>query len=120
MLLKGLCSKYTGAHYSTNWTSDGHPLDPLKTDKTEARLLYCALSLFLCRPNVQGMNRNDLTGVCRRVTTVFGVCANLQVTAPLGIRWLTGRDSHDFLGRQLIHPRRCNMIIYRPFFKKRG
>lgn len=27
--------------------------------------------------------------------TLFGVCSNLQVTAPLGIRRLTGQNSHD-------------------------
>lgn len=31
--------------------------------------------------------------------TLLGVCANLQVTAPLGIRQLTGQNSHDSIRR---------------------
>lgn len=39
--------------------------------------------------------------------TLFGVCTNLQVTAPLGIRRLTGQNSHDSI-RRIIHSRRSN------------
>lgn len=50
--------------------------------------------------------------------TLLGVCANLQVAAPLGIRWLTGQNSRDFIpGAANPSQTLQHAITYRDIFK---